>query len=177
MHKNIVVFKNRDGSQLRPFATIEEHDEMLIQNWNKVVGQYDRVYHLGDVAIARKGLESVKRLNGKKVLVPGNHDIFKLKDYVEAGFENICGVKVLEHMILSHIPLSEHSITERFGTNVHGHLHGNVIPNPRYFSVSMEQIDFSPIHYDEALLRIKANYEKYNLPFPVYEKKEVTSAN
>lgn len=169
-HKNIIKFLNRDGSKLRPWNTIEEHDEALVNNWNRVVGPYDHVYHLGDVAMDKKGLQVVKRLNGKLRLIPGNHDVYKTRDYLSVGFEEIKGVRVFDNMICSHIPLAEESITERFGTNVHGHLHGNVIPNPRYFSVSMEQIEFTPIHYDELLVRIKANYVKYNKEFPVYKR-------
>jgi calcineurin-like phosphoesterase family protein len=64
------------GKGWRPFATIEEHDETLIENWNKVVKADDQVWHLGDVGMGPQNfvLETVKRLNGHKHLIAGNHD-------------------------------------------------------------------------------------------------------
>lgn len=62
--------------QGRPFESVFEHNEMLIKNWNYRVSPDDTVYHLGDVALGPwpNGLNCVKRLNGYKILVPGNHD-------------------------------------------------------------------------------------------------------
>jgi len=60
----------------RPWETVAEMDEALIAHWNAIVEPGDTVYHLGDVAM--KGAEytrsCVERLNGKRVLVRGNHD-------------------------------------------------------------------------------------------------------
>jgi calcineurin-like phosphoesterase family protein len=129
------------------------------------------VYHLGDVVIARRHLETVKRLNGRKILIRGNHDIFKDKDYYEAGFEQIHGVRVfVDQFILSHIPLHPDCVGERFKRNVHGHLHGNRImqeydtgmgstwhadygmrPDPRYLCVCVEQINYTPVSFDDVL--------------------------
>ena len=80
-------FKLPDGSPLRPFTSNEEMDETMIERWNAKVKPNDVVYHLGDVVINRKHLHLVKRLNGKKRLVRGNHDIFKDREYYEVGFE------------------------------------------------------------------------------------------
>ena len=59
----------------RGFNSIEEHDEMIIHNWNEVVGPNDDVYHLGDVMLNdnEHGLECLKRLNGKIHITIGNH--------------------------------------------------------------------------------------------------------
>ena len=162
-------FTLADGSPLRPFTSTEEMDETMVDNWNKTVRSQDTVYHLGDVVIARRHLETVKRLNGRKILIRGNHDIFKDKDYYEAGFEQIHGVRVfVDQFILSHIPLHPDCVGERFKRNVHGHLHGNRImidetlissshtqpgsylhPDPRYLCVCVEQINFTPVSFDD----------------------------
>lgn len=70
-HSRILVLG--DG---RPYKDISMHNEMLIKNWNDRVAPEDTVFHLGDVALGPwpDGLDCVKRLNGQKVLVPGNHD-------------------------------------------------------------------------------------------------------
>jgi calcineurin-like phosphoesterase family protein len=69
-HANILRLSNR------PFSDIQHHNEMLVKNWNDVVGPDDTVFHLGDVALGTfvDSIEYVRRLNGFKILVPGNHD-------------------------------------------------------------------------------------------------------
>ena len=83
-HRNILTFKDSNENLIRGalFKDIEEHDETLIRNHNELVENFDRVYLLGDVAINRRSLHLLGRLNGRLVLVKGNHDIFKLKDYL-----------------------------------------------------------------------------------------------
>lgn len=163
------LFKNSDGTPLRPFSSTEEMDEAMVDNWNKVVNPGDHVYHLGDVVIAKRHLQTVKRLNGKKRLIMGNHDIYKNKDYHDVGFEKIMGVRVfVDKFILSHVPLHPDCISTRFKYNVHGHLHGNRVMmdkrtifgvkkviDPRYFSVCVEQINFTPMSFEELETKLK----------------------
>ena len=121
-------FKLADGSPLRPFTSNDEMNETMIERHNAKVKQHDTVYFLGDVVINRKHLQLVKRLNGRKILIRGNHDIFRDEDYREVGFEQIHGVRVfVDKFILSHIPLHPDCVTGRFRVNVHGHLHANQI--------------------------------------------------
>jgi len=154
------TFKNQDGTPLRPFTSTEEMDREMVQRWNAVVGDQDRVYHLGDVVIARKNLSILHALKGRKKLVRGNHDIFKLDDY-SPFFEDILGSHKLDDLILSHIPLHPDSIARWCGGNVHGHLHGTRVLEPkwgkidtRYFCVSVENIDFRPIELGELKARM-----------------------
>lgn len=171
-------FKLPNGDPLRPFTSTEEMDETMVERWNAKVGPHDVVYHLGDVVINRKSLHHVSRLNGKKRLVRGNHDIFKDQDYRDVGFESLYGVRVFtDQFILSHIPLHPDCITDRFKVNVHGHLHANEItqsrevhmpygafetvtePDPRYLCVSVEHTNYEPLSFEEVDARIKARWE------------------
>ena len=98
------------------------------------------------------------RLNGDKVLIKGNHDIFRLHEYTKY-FRDVRGYHVMNGMILSHIPVHESSLS-RFGTNIHGHLHsGRVMKDgvidPRYHCVSVEHTDFRPILFEDVLKKIK----------------------
>jgi len=168
--KTCTTFKQPDGSPLRPFSCAEEMDEFMVKAWNERVGPKDKVYHLGDVVINRKFLHILRRLNGDKVLIRGNHDIFKLEDYTPY-FRDIRGYDVKNGMIFSHVPVHPESLA-RFGCNIHGHLHANRVMkivgvntktgefnysneiDPRYFNVSVEQIDFAPIALEEVNKRI-----------------------
>ena len=176
-------FKLPNGDPLRPFTSTEEMDEAMVERWNAKVGPNDVVYHLGDVVINKKSLHHVKRLNGKKRLVRGNHDIFKDEDYREVGFESLYGVRVfVDKFILSHIPLHPDSVTERFRVNVHGHLHAGEVKlsaidmdtnstkqyiDPRYLCVSVENTDYRPLSFDEVEARIKARWEATGYTNPV----------
>lgn len=153
-HSNILGFSNFDGTPVRIFKDCEEMDEFMVTKWNSVVGKNDRIYHLGDVAIARKNLSILGRLNGKKVLIKGNHDIFKLKDYTP-WFEDIRSYKVFttHKFICSHIPIHPDCI-ERFKANVHGHLHCNTIKDPRYVNISVEKTNYTPVSLEWILTQI-----------------------
>ena len=67
--------------KLRPWTDPDEMDEEMVKRWNETVRPNDKVYHLGDVVINRKALKTLARLNGDKVLIRGNHDIFRDDEY------------------------------------------------------------------------------------------------
>lgn len=146
-HANIIKYANR------PFDSVEEMNEALVENWNSVVKQGDKVYHLGDVTMNSKSLDIMSRLNGRKVLIKGNHDTQKLKFYTP-HFYDIRGSHELGNYLLTHIPVHE-SQRYRFTANIHGHLHDSLINNPFYVNVSVEQIDYTPIAFDEIDVQIR----------------------
>jgi calcineurin-like phosphoesterase family protein len=164
------IVKERDGVRNRPFTTVEEHDEHVIARWNERVGAADKVYVLGDVCMKKAGLAKVARLNGKKHLIKGNHDIFELAEYAKYFYE-VSAYRVFqaEKFICSHLPVHPMEL-ERFGFNVHGHLHdkcvqleritisNNVeqVPDPRYLCVSLEQFGYCSISMEQ-LLSIREN--------------------
>ena len=174
-------FKLEDGSPLRPFSSNEEMNETMIERHNAKVKEQDTVYFLGDVVINKKYLELVKRMNGRKILIRGNHDIFGDELYYDAGFEQIHGVRVfVDKFILSHIPLHPDCVTERFRVNVHGHLHANQVmswqiidedpvykPDPRYLCVCVEQTNFTPLHFDEVETLIQQRWKDAEYEGPV----------
>jgi calcineurin-like phosphoesterase family protein len=161
-HANILTFKDNNDKLIRPFSTIEEHDETMIDNWNRMVRPVDKVYHLGDAVIHRRNLPTLARLNGKKRLIRGNHDIFPTKEYLPY-FDEILAYRVFnEHaFICSHIPIHPDSLS-RWQANVHGHLHHNRVltsphhPDKRYICVSVEHTNYQPLHLDEVLLMMDA---------------------
>lgn len=165
-HKGVTEFLRDDGTKLRPWDNVEAMDEALVENWNKVVRAKDKVYHLGDAVINRKALKTLGRLNGEKVLVKGNHDIFRLEEYIPY-FKDIRGSHKLDNFILTHIPIHHDSLARWCGGNLHGHLHSDNVKmwetylaggigtnereamDTRYFCCSVEQINFTPIAFEE----------------------------
>ena len=172
-HMGVCRFTRNDGvTKLRPWDSPEEMDEAMVKAWNERVKPTDKVYHLGDVVINRKALKVLHRLNGDKVLIRGNHDIFPDIDYRQY-FRELRAYHVMNGLILSHIPVHEASLG-RFGCNIHGHLHANRVMkargvdartgeilysdeiDPRYWCACVEQTDFAPILFEDVLKRIEA---------------------
>lgn len=128
-------------------------NEALVENWNSVVKQGDKVYHLGDVTMNSKSLDILSRLNGRKVLIKGNHDTQKLKFYTP-HFYDIRGSHELDNFILTHIPVALEQSARYVQGNIHGHLHDRNMDNHWYINVSVEQINYTPIAFDDIRQRI-----------------------
>lgn len=168
-HAGVCKFLCEDGiTKIRPWDDPDEMNEAMVKMWNDTVRPNDKVYHLGDVVINRRYLPILDRLNGDKVLIKGNHDIFKLEDYTKY-FRDIRSCHKMADYILTHIPLHPDSLARWCGGNFHGHLHTNrvmmdvydptydikTIIDPRYFNVSVEQIGFKPILFEDAVNLMK----------------------
>lgn len=172
-HAGVCRFMRNDAvTKLRPWDNPEEMDEFMIKAWNERVRPNDKVYHLGDVVINRRALSTLSRLNGDKVLIRGNHDIFRDTEYTQY-FRELRAYHVMNGMILSHIPVHPESLG-RFGTNIHGHLHANRVKkmhginaktgeilysdevDTRYHCVCVEQTDFAPILFEDVIKRIES---------------------
>lgn len=123
-HKNIIRFDNR------PFTSVEEMDEVLIHNWNKKVKKNDLVYILGDISWHKdeKTCEIFERLNGRKILIKGNHDRVhgKIKNY----FEEITDYKEItlpgnKHITLCHYPIVFFNRHHYGAFMFYGHVHNS----------------------------------------------------
>jgi len=147
----------------RGFATVEEHDEYIISQWNKKVHKRDVTWILGDVTMeSSKPYPLLNRLNGMKKVVLGNHDrpsdIPELLKYVQA----VAGMIRYKGIWLTHCPVHERELEFRVPRNIHGHIHEEQImqlesfgfkdewvPDVRYHCVSCEHVDFTPVTLEE----------------------------
>lgn len=158
-HKNICNFVTSDGQPVRPWDTPEEMDEELIARFNERVAPTDKCYILGDVAINRRALATLSRLNCKDlVLIKGNHDIFRLEEYTKY-FRDIRACMIYKDVVMSHVPVHPNSFL-RWKGQLHGHMHSNIVmlddkPDTRYVNVCVEQNDFYPFLLDDAIAMIK----------------------
>lgn len=120
-HENIITYENR------PFATVEEMNNKMIDLWNEEVKENDLVYILGDFSFGsvKETEELLNKLNGYKILIKGNHDTIvdsrkfnkklfvEIHDYLE---RKIRGNKY----VLCHYPLPLHNES---ATHLYGHIH------------------------------------------------------
>lgn len=160
-HRGILKYEGEN----RPYSDLQEHDEALIKNWNELVKPDDKVYHIGDFCLNRKSLEVAKRLMGRKILIMGNHDVFRTEEYLEAGFERVCGALQFENLILTHIPVHTNQVEHRFFANVHGHMHSRKIDDWRYLNVSVEHTQCKPITLEEVYSRIVEQQKNANVKY------------
>ena len=165
-HTNVYKFTDDQGNLQRQFidpfvATCpEEGDELMVHWWNTLISPEDRVYHLGDIAIPRKSLKILERLNGRKALVRGNHDPWKLKD-LTPYFDNIYGTRKLSDFIITHYPIHPDSIPHWCKAVIHGHTHKNIVklpngqPDDRYYNVCVEQTGGKPMDFEDVKKEIE----------------------
>lgn len=170
-HENIIKFCNR------PFGSVAEMDEKLIENWNSVVGPNDYVFHLGDFCF--KGSQYWDRildqLNGHKFLSWGNHDIKNLRDGSMAKFDWVGPQAYLtvggRGVILNHFPFLCYGGSYRNIDNavyaLHGHTHLNLSDDsgkdikrldmcfPTQLDVGVDAHGYRPISFEEVDTLIK----------------------
>jgi len=151
--------------QPRPFATIDEHDEAIVQRWNSVVGPDDIVFHLGDFAF-RLGDRFDKlhwlfsRLRGRKYLILGNHDIdnrgeihphLAALDWAAPPRHALRTKDGGREVYMSHYacrtwPCQSYGAVHFYGHS-HGHLPGAGLS--RDVGVDLPDVDFTPRTFDE----------------------------
>ncbi|MBY5755881.1 hypothetical protein [Rhizobium leguminosarum] len=151
--------------QPRPFSTIEEHDEYIIEAWNSVVNDSDFVYHLGDFAFClSRDADRIKaifgRLKGRKYLILGNHDLDKrgnlhptLASLEWAGRpEHALRTKDGGHDLwLSHYAARSWPSQHYGAYHFYGHSHGKLpgVGLSRDVGVDMPDVDFTPRTFAE----------------------------
>lgn len=150
-------FGHKNMATMRGFNSAHEHDEHIIDCWNKVVDKRDTTWILGDITMEKGEYEILDRLNGFKRVVLGNHDpgnhIGKMLKYVNT----IHGMSKFRHkkygsIWLTHCPISARELNERVNYNIHGHIHDSyVIADERFVNVCMEVQDFTPKTIEELL--------------------------
>ncbi len=153
-------FRTATGEIPRPFATVEDMDEAMLTNWNERVKPGDHVYHLGDVTMKVPFLRKYgPLLHGRKRLIRGNHDIFKTREYIHAGFEEVRGVWVHNKLVFTHIPIHPGCMA-RFHCNVHGHTHDAPSYGLEYLNVCVEKTDYRPMAMEDVEFWAKLQYAK-----------------
>lgn len=153
-HSRIIQFCNR------PCADVEEMNEMIIENWNKVIPKDGVVFLLGDISWkgAAKTEKLIERLNGKIILINGNHDSSSVSSMFEENYEML-GLNVKEddgsstHVHLSHFPLLEWNSMKHGSIHLHGHCHGSMDEldknNTKRMDVGLDSHNMFPISWEE----------------------------
>jgi calcineurin-like phosphoesterase family protein len=182
-HSNIFKY---EPIRQTTFGSHKNYIKEIIKRWNSVVKKNDIVYNLGDFIV---GFNQMKRdlnltisekdfaksimnaLNGRKILILGNHDHKSKSWYKEIGFDDVKHFDYIEYngkiIFLFHYPLCDdylnketklkeirNEINDKVDILVHGHTHShNWCQNCKipHFNVSVENINFTPISLEKLL--------------------------
>lgn len=159
-HANIIKYSNR------PFADVDEMNESIVRTWNETVQPQDTAYILGDVSFidADRTLRLIKRMNGTKILLWGNHDqvirkspaiqaeFKEIYDYLERDFR-VADKKV--KIVMCHYALRVWNRKHHGALHLYGHSHGTLPDDgSRSMDVGLDAVGMRPISLEEVFQRI-----------------------
>lgn len=148
-HDNII------GYCKRPFGSVEEMDEAIVERWNAVVGPGDHVWHIGDFASSPTPERYFRRLAGQKHLVVGNHDSARTRGLPWASTREMGTVKVGSTLVFAcHYPMRTWPHAAHGALHVFGHVHGTLRDTKRSVDVGVDRWDFAPVSIEQIQARM-----------------------
>lgn len=153
-------------AKIRGFDDVNEYNEEVIKRFNSVTGKRTMTIIAGDLTMEnKKYFPLLNRLNGRKIVVLGNHDLRSDSRELLKYVESVAGALEYKGCIITHIPIHSQEAS-RYRLNIHGHLHEETIKrmiyNPgrvtvkelidnRYFNISWDRLDGVPISFQEII--------------------------
>lgn len=145
----------------RPFVSVEEMNETIIQRWNARVKPGDLVYHLGDFALKQtreQTLQTKARLHGNIYLIEGNHEDNAQKIKHQFAFMGSYKTVVVEgqKIVLFHYPIRSWDGIFKGVWHLYGHVHGLLPDFGRSMDVGVDVHNFYPLSFDEVKEKMDA---------------------
>ena len=138
----------------RPYDSPAEMTEALIAGWNARVGKRDTVYHLGDFAVRcgrKRAQATLDRLNGRKILIRGNHD--ESRFCALDGWEEVHDLLVRpvagRRLVLCHYALRVWPGQHKGALMLFGHSHGRLASTSKSCDVGVDAWTYQPVTLDE----------------------------
>ena len=155
-HNNIIKYCSR------PFKDTEEMNEALIKNWNDAVGKHDEVWFLGDLCFGPVAdmANILRRLNGEKHWILGNHDKVKTVNALAKHFKSFGHyAEVYEGtdlVVMSHYPMQSWNRSHHGSYMFHGHCHGSIkhAAGSKIYDVGVDSLEYRPMTFSEITNRV-----------------------
>ena len=129
------------------FNSDEEHDNVIYQEILNASGKRNQLYMLGDIFFKQSTFWRLEEMSNRYQtvhIVLGNHDHKQFPEYaMQFGNVYLHGIIKKWGFWLSHAPIHPQELYRGF--NLHGHVHTNTVPDPRYFNCSCENIGYKPV--------------------------------
>jgi len=159
-HTNIIKYCDR------PFKNAGHMNNILIQKWNEVVKPEDTVFYIGDFCMtnnSEKASSWIKRLNGTKHLILGNHDKINIWKYIDIGFSSVHKSFKLplgnKEIYLVHDPAVKTALPNG-SILIHGHVHNlwKTMPDKGLINVGVDVWEFKPVSEEQILELLKDQF-------------------
>lgn len=162
-HANIITYSKR------PFKDVPEMNAQLIARWNACVAPTDTIIHLGDFAMGPKTEHKgfLDQLNGRKILIRGNHDDNRIEKLLERGFAEVHTNALVEvdglKVYLSHIPTGDDPYADRtyppaliqpppeHDLFLCGHVHEKFRRRNKVVNVGSDVWNYTPVRFSQLL--------------------------
>lgn len=148
-HRNIIQYCQR------PWNNVDEMNLAIVKNWNNLVSPKDTVYVVGDVFLcsSQRATEIISQLQGKKILIRGNHDR-SIETMKSVGFAEVHSKLYLKlrdgrTALLSHKPLPWSQFRDEADLLIHGHHHHGDVTNGYRVNACVDLWDYRPFSEDE----------------------------
>ena len=150
-HDNIRQYCNR------PWSSVGEMNEVLIQNWNSIVKKEDTIFHLGDFTLGNKNRvqKFIERLNGNIFFVKGSHDTedwLPLRNLYIQGLKDEYGSKRL--IVLCHYSMRSWEKSHYASWHLWGHSHGKLEPYGLSFDVGVDCNNYYPFNLEQVIAKM-----------------------
>lgn len=157
-HVNIIAYCNR------PYNSIEDMNEDIVNRWNARVPKDGTVFVLGDVSFAKdhdKTRFYLSRLNGTKHLIRGNHDYHVPNEAWEIDFVSVQDLHEIQvgkskKIVMCHYPMESWNGSHRGSWHLYGHMHGSK-PDPvdsLKIDVGVDTNGMNPYTWDEVVAKM-----------------------
>jgi len=147
-HENIIKYQDR------PFSSVEEMNETLLDNWRSVVKPGDLVYVLGDFQWNMRDHSLLRQFGGNKQFILGNHDMNRIsRNILKKNFPTslLKTIKIRGHkIVLCHYPMRAWDSSFHGSWHLHGHVHSGPDDWTEDYSldVGVDKWGFKPVAYD-----------------------------
>lgn len=146
-HSKILEYCNR------PFSNVEEMNEALIANHNRVVGKNDVTVHVGDFAFVNRRADAeaiIRQLNGNHIFVKGSHDRWLPDNHQTMWRKHIDG----QFIVCCHYALRTWERAHYGAWNLYGHSHGTLPGIGKQMDVGVDCLNFTPISFADLTQRM-----------------------
>ena len=175
-HANVIKYDKR------PFTSVEEMDEALIDGWNAKVKDTDIVFYLGDLSFDRdfgRTQAIAKQLKGKIHFILGNHDdervirklgVFEtVSDYINLSVKDLENPRKYQDIMMFHYPILSWDKVHHGAFHLHGHCHQNLIPHQaeyyegKVLDMGCNGWEYEPVNYItiKQIMQTKKNGEHH----------------
>lgn len=151
------------------FSTVDEMNKFMTKQWNDTVRNKDLVFINGDLSryTDEEDYKFIRELNGKKILIKGNHDNMSDECYINNGIYKVYDYPILyDFALISHQPSFVNNNSPF--VNIYAHIHNNMnykLVSPNGYCTSVEVNNYTPVNIDTIFQLISDERKKIDLEF------------